>query len=170
VPETAPRLERARGGREPGPSGRIPKPTNLKAFDAEKQRLKEEALARQPHGFVVTAFDRWLAGSAEALTDSAVEEILGSGDSFSLHLVAGQPMGTSPTVTVTPYHSADRQNWLPWVAAPISGVALDAAAITSLMGTINGSVPPLGFVRFGITLGGTNPSARVALFVTGRRR
>lgn len=117
-------------------------------------------------------FDDTLASATNAgvaLTPPELNDLLGSVDKLAIMAVGDLPSGTSPTITVQIYHSADG---IQWVAkngtAEINAQTLTANAVTVKVGTDAAATPSLGLVRLQITLGGTTTQAHIKVWVTGR--
>ena len=121
--------------------------------------------------FHILAYDQILEGTGTTYTDPQLQPTFGSADLLRLFAVAEQVTVTSgtPTLTVQLEESADRVMWSNKTGtAEINAVTLSTTAVTMARGFDNGSTPNSGFIRMRLTLGGTNPRARVKLWVTGR--
>ncbi len=108
-------------------------------------------------------FDENLSGTSNWYTSDVYSAVLASADYLRLIGLATQVTGTGPTVTIVLEHSADGQTW---VAA---STLVNAAALSNNLTVTAQSVEELlGLARLRITLGGTSPTCRLRVGVTGR--
>lgn len=118
--------------------------------------------------FNVLAFDDVIMGTGAVYSPTGLNELFGSCDQMSLHVVADQASGAT-TLTVNIEHSADQRNWIQKnpTASEVS-VGLTAGTTISTSGSDAGTAPLLGFVRFKLALSAAGSNAHVKLWVTGR--
>ena len=120
--------------------------------------------------FNAKVFDDVISGTtATWLTASELDDVIGQADALAVQVVTEGVGGTGPTVAaVVIEHSSDGQNWI--VAASAFGIALPMQEGASFWG---GDSASLGMHkgakgRLRISLGGTSPTCRLKLYVTGR--
>ncbi len=116
-------------------------------------------------------FDDVVQGTSDVYTDPKWNEKLGVADVFTVGAIASQAGGTSPTLTVQVEQGPDERRWENRnTTAEINGVTLSKTAEN--VETANDGDPAgatrLAFVRLRIQLGGTDPQARLKIWVTGR--
>lgn len=121
--------------------------------------------------FHTLAFDDVVEGTSAVYSAPSLDSTLGSVESLSICAVASQAGGTSPTLTVQVEQGPDERRWENRnTTAEIDGVSLSKTAEN--VETANDGDPAgatrLAFVRLRIQLGGTNPQARLKIWVTGR--
>ena len=108
-----------------------------------------------------------IEGTTERFSSAKYNTLLGAAEKLVLQVRANQVSGTSPTVTVKLYLSADGVDWDSNGYTIVDGATLTAGSlynsITGISAVVFGA-----FARFGVTLGGTSPSANVELIVCGR--
>jgi hypothetical protein len=115
------------------------------------------------------ALDTVIMGSSAVYTDVSLNEILGAPDAMAIHAVTDQVTGTSVTLTCAVESSGDNRFFVAKNSTPeIDAESLSTTATTSLMGYEPGTNPSSGYVRIRVQLGGTNPTARISLYVCGR--
>lgn len=114
--------------------------------------------------FNTLVMDQVVRGTTEVTSPAEFDDQLGKADTLSVEVEVEDSSGTSPTLTARMLHSNSGKDFV--------GLSnfIAAASISSLpyrdLETITG---PLGAkLRVGITLGGTNPSGRVRVWVCGR--
>ena len=116
-------------------------------------------------------FEGFVTGSTTVYSDSSFDSIIGQANQISIAGYTAQVAGTSPTLTLQLEHSFDQVRWQNRNATPeISATTLSTSAETIFQG-MDGDPqarPALPFARIRITLAGTNPSAQVKLWATGR--
>jgi hypothetical protein len=114
-------------------------------------------------------FRDYVAGSSTTYyTSPSLNEMLGSVNAIAFHAVADNVVGTSPTLSVQIEHSGNNRTFLAKNVNPeLNGLSLVTTATNNGYGGDGGAVPPLGFVRLKITLGGTSPGCFLELYVTG---
>lgn len=110
------------------------------------------------------------ATSTEVFTDADLNALLGSADVWAIHACITRPTGTSPTIKLNIYHSADNKNWIQ-VGTTINSTALTTGAISNQVlaaESFTSTTARLGFVRLGIATNASPNEADVELYVTGR--
>lgn len=109
-------------------------------------------------------FDDVVQSTTAVYTDPKWNQPMGVADTFAVMAIASQA-SSGATLTVTPETSPDGVNWFA-MADAISAYSLSATdkSLKASDPTINGT----RLVRLKIVLGGTNPSARLQLWFTGR--
>lgn len=109
-------------------------------------------------------FDEFITGTAATWYTAATDNgLAGSVDNYSLFALTTNVSGTTPTITIYADQSGDNQTWDLGAIAKISGAMSSGLLLQS------GRVSPVSpFVRFRITLGGTDPECRLQLTITGR--
>jgi hypothetical protein len=117
---------------------------------------------------MVKVFDTIVSGNTEVFTPDDFARTLGLGDKLAVHAVVTGVVGTSPTVTIKIYDSADGQNYS-LKATPVSVASVSAGAKNDLRGYDTDARPLFPYVRIGVTIGGTsNPGAHVQLLAVSR--
>lgn len=116
---------------------------------------------------LIEAFNDSLTGTGTTYSPTRFNEVLGSFDKLAIQIVAEQPGGTTPTITVAMEHSNDQRNWVS-KSTLTSGTAVSTSAPTVVVATDSGSTPTLAFVRFAVSMGGTSPACRMKILVCGR--
>lgn len=110
-------------------------------------------------------------GTTFAYTDPAIGPTLAQADKMFMHARVTQVSGTSPVLTVAIQSSNGGVNFETGAnqkATPINGVGINPNAINNLFGQDTNTVIGGGLYRVEIKLAGTNPSAQIELYVTGR--
>lgn len=122
--------------------------------------------------FNALVFDEFISGQTMVFTSAALDDRLGKPNQLSLFAVADNVSGTAPTLSVQIYTSADGRNFVTksQQGPEINTISLSTGATNVATGydQFSGSLGSFGYVRLGITLGGTNPAAHVKIYVTGR--
>lgn len=108
-----------------------------------------------------------VAGTTTTYTPAEHNSAFGATDKFAVQTTVDQVTGTSPTITMAFEASNDQRIWVNKTTYR-SGAALSTTTSQTFVDVDSGSSPTLGFGRFAITLGGTNPQARVKMIVCGR--
>lgn len=99
------------------------------------------------------------------------EAVMGNFETLRFFVVANSVSGTSPTLTLQFFEEPDLTYIRNWSATPINGVALTAGQENLLTASISASdaaMPASYGYRLDYNLGGTSPTARVRIWVTGR--
>jgi hypothetical protein len=114
-------------------------------------------------------YDEVVSGTVELpVTSDAMAKKLAMGDKLAVQAIVTGVTGTSPTLTVRLYDSADGSNYFS-KNVMINGQSLTAGAKNDIRGYDTDTRPMLSFSRVTVQLGGTgNPSAHVQLFAVGR--
>jgi hypothetical protein len=121
--------------------------------------------------FHTQVYDDAIEGTTAVYTDPRFNAEIASADKLVIMGTVSQVSvtGGTPTITVQLEHSADNRTFVNKSGtAEINAATLSATAITPVSGNDPGTVPLGGFARLRIVLGGTNPRAKVQLWVTGR--
>jgi hypothetical protein len=114
-------------------------------------------------------FDDLISGTVTTwYTGDEFVDRLGSTDSFAVGAVVTNLGGLPLTLTVQGEHSCDEQGWMATPLAEVPGVSVPTSGGLYWGSWGAFSLMVLAKLRFRITLGGTNPSCRLKLFVTGR--
>ena len=95
--------------------------------------------------------------------------LLGSADALVIQAHTGSASGTSPTLTIRCQFSGDSLHWANAQANPeINTTTLSANGkyLITKDGTTGGVL--MGYVRYAISLGGTNPATRLKIVACGR--
>lgn len=122
--------------------------------------------------FNQVVFDADINGTATTYYSAGqFNDQLGSADSLVVLASWGSVGGTAPKLTVGFEHSGDGQNWIPTVGTGTPDIYnIDLNSGPAWAGAAAGLTPVLlSFVRLAVNLGGTNPTCRLKLTVTGRR-
>lgn len=119
--------------------------------------------------FNIQVFDTVITGTSTTwYSRSEFDGHLAQADGLVIHACVSNVGGTTPTLTIVSEHSPDSENWIATGASEINNVAIANNASFSA-GNFGFTSANLGaYVRYRITLGGTNPQCRLKLFVTGR--
>ena len=111
-------------------------------------------------------------GTTTVYTDPSLGSQLAQADKLFVHARVTQVSGTSPTLTIGVQTSNDGgvnfDTSANQKATPINGTSLTANSVNNIYGSDTNTNIGGGFYRFAVTLGGTNPSAQVELYVCGR--
>lgn len=111
-------------------------------------------------------FDELAQAGVSYQTDCGLDDLLGQYDSFALQAIVENPSGTTGTLLVQIFHSADAENWLAKSASPEINKPVSASGVTTLWGTDTTNNPNLQFVRVNVAL--VTVTAKVRIFATGR--
>lgn len=116
--------------------------------------------------FNLQVFDAIIAGTAGTwYSRSEFDHVLGLAGNHAFQACVSDVRGTSPTLSVASETSADSLNWISSGGpSDISGVSMSNNSSYAGANTLGSNGP---FVRLRITLGGTSPSCRLVLYVTG---
>jgi len=113
--------------------------------------------------FGVSALDKVLVGNIAYYSEADFNDMFGAVDYLSVIILADQAQGVNPTISVTIEESPDGIEWSSLIVLLANEpIPLDNGAFTD--------IESLGskFVRFRVSLGGTDNSAYVRLHVVGR--
>lgn len=115
-------------------------------------------------------FDDVISGTvATWVTRSEFDQALGPANTFAIQAVTTGVTGIEPTLTILTEHSYDGENWVWSGNDDLINGTLIAEDASYLNFSNSCAVPVLGaFVRFRMSLGGTNPKCRLKLYMTGR--
>lgn len=115
-------------------------------------------------------FQRSVSGTEAAYSELQYNDLLGRADELTIVGFAEQAGGTAPTVTIRVQDSFDNDRWAYRNAtAEISQGIGGASPFVGISSDGTGTAI-LQFARLRIALGGTSPSARLVIWVTGRSR
>ncbi|MBL9024986.1 MAG: hypothetical protein JNL21_22510 [Myxococcales bacterium] len=121
--------------------------------------------------FVELVFDDAVVGTSPVFTADHFELLLGSCSRVALQALVDGVTGTLPTLSVLAEHTLDGRSWRsvsPGGTPEINRETLDPIRTNNASGVAAYTSPRFPRMRFRVTLGGTNPSARVKLYATGR--
>ena len=115
--------------------------------------------------FTELVFDQMVRNAnSEVLSSAKFDELLGSAYDLTLEVEVEESSGGSPTITVNVHHSNSARGFVS-LASVISAASIASPPYRSLASQGG----PFGkFVRIGVVLGGTSPTARVRVWATGR--
>jgi len=113
----------------------------------------------------MSVFKDQMDGTIGVETSHDLFESLGRADEISVQAKAANATGTSPTLTVALWGSNDGANWVT-VSTLVNAADISSSPYESLTDTTGTTLP--AFLKFVISLGGTNPTAFVSLSVCGR--
>jgi hypothetical protein len=117
--------------------------------------------------FTVQAFDDIISGTGEVWhSPASLSDLLGSADAMVIHAVTTDVAGSAPTLTCRVETSANGKDWL-FLGFPAAINAQTMANDKVLFGEYGYISYFLHFVRFRISLGGTNPRCRLKVYVAG---
>lgn len=113
-------------------------------------------------------FEQGISGTTAIQTTPEKYAMFAQAERFFLQGRITQSGGTSPTITVLLEHSNDGVTWTT-KATLVNALALTPNAITNTTGSDLGTAIVGGCkARLSVALGGTNPTAFVELWLTGR--
>lgn len=124
-------------------------------------------------------FNGYVTGGTDVFSEDKYQELLGFADQLSIGAYTAQVTGTTPTLTVQVQQSFDKFRWQARnsTSTPeISAATLSGGTTETILHGYDGNKqgpppndrPVLPFVRLRISLGGTNPTAQVRVWATGR--
>lgn len=113
-------------------------------------------------------FDGAVEGTSPVYTLPRWNRLLAMTRLIELGVVATDVSGTTPLLFVRSQASPDEQNWYDKGPIEIDAWTLSTTEVTLAVGSSVLDVPTQGFVRLQIYLNGTNPKARLKIYVTGR--
>ena len=110
-------------------------------------------------------FDDVIRGTGEVYSSPGFNELLGKADEVVYELYVSVSSGTSPTVTLRHLHSCSNQGTFTGLSSLINGASISSVPYQNV---VQQTGPLGGYGKAGITLGGTNPTARIRIWATGR--
>lgn len=117
--------------------------------------------------FTVEVGDNYFSSAAPLYTSCRFNDVLGMADQLIIHALTMSVAGTGPTLTCDVQHSANGLDWVTVATPPINAQTM--VSNTVLQGVLPFFNPPLlTYVRLKFTAGGTSPSCRLRVTVTGR--
>lgn len=110
--------------------------------------------------------DQVARGNTEVFTSSKLDDLLGSADDMTLEVEVEDTTGSPTSITVRWYHSNSGKGF----GLLATAISADTAVQSLPYRALANQAGPMGkFGRVGVTLnGGTSPTARVRVWVTGR--
>lgn len=118
-----------------------------------------------PRIFQQVVFKEVVDGTTPVYSASEFNESLARADQLSVYIRASGSSGTSPTLSVRLLGSNDGLNWFEQVDFHESPVGISTLYENNFDTT---EAVLAAFLRFEVTLGGTNPAATVSIAVCGR--
>ena len=118
--------------------------------------------------FLVKAFDEYVVGTTNVYTPTSLGELLGSPDRLCGMFIVHTTTGTSPTVTIQFEHSFDGTRWQNQNATPEVNAWAPSGGFANAIPFASTRIPTLNYVRLRIALGGSSPSASLAIWLCGR--
>lgn len=115
--------------------------------------------------FTDIIFDDIIRGTTEVFTSPKFNDLLGRADDLVFEIVVMDSTGGSPTITVRYHHSCSNEGTFTALADLITNGNIATPPYQKVVQQAG----PLGaYGKLGITLGGSTPTARVRVYVTGR--
>jgi hypothetical protein len=111
-------------------------------------------------------FDQIVRGTSEVVSPSDFNDLLGSAYDLTYEVEVEEASGTSPTISVRHLHSCSGKGFI-GMANLITTAGLGSLPFRDVK---TQSGPFAGLGQVGVTLGGTNPVARVRIWATGRSK
>lgn len=116
--------------------------------------------------FHALVFEDVVAGTTAVHSETQLNELLAMAEGYEVVAIASQVTGASARLTIELEASSDNRNWVT-DAAVISSAALSTTDQTMVGGKSSMDIRS-GFARLRISLSGTDPAARLEVYVTGR--
>jgi hypothetical protein len=113
--------------------------------------------------FTRLVFDEIIAGTATTwFTSAGFNDLLGSADRVSLHLITTDVSGTSPTLECSLQESGNAMDWVDLSPSLQGSIVTDGSKILRA-----GSAESSAFGRIKVFLGGTSPRCRLKVYAVG---
>lgn len=112
---------------------------------------------------LIPCFDDFVVGTNGVYTASRYEDPLGAYDKIAFQVIADEVQGSSTVgLTVAIEASNDRRNWVQKSTTPeVDNASLSSSGANVFVGTDDGTIPTMAYVRLRLKLAGTDPSAHV---------
>ena len=109
-------------------------------------------------------FDQFVRGVVEVVSSAEFNELLGRADQLTFEIEVEDASGTSPTISVRYLHGNSGKGFI-----GLANFITNASLASLPFRDVKTQVGPLGGLgQVGVTLGGTNPVARVRIWACGR--
>jgi len=118
-----------------------------------------------PRIFHQVVFKEQVDGSVPMLSGQSLYETLGRADELSVQVRATGSTGGSPTLKVELWGSNDGQNWVSLITL-VNNVNIASTPYEHIANTSGTTLA--AYLRFQVSLGGTDPTANVSVAVCGR--
>ena len=119
----------------------------------------------------IQVFDNIINGTGPWYSGTQFNQLIGRSSWYAVQTYATSVGGTSPTLTIQSEISPDSVTWLATGNTEIGAQLINTTPVQAGQyrpGIDLGGLGLAAFVRFKITMGGTNPQCRLKLYVTCR--